>query len=224
MTATTLSDIKGIPALNNYRVIIADDHLMVREGLKWKLSKMNRYSVIAEAENGHDALNHALSLQCDLLLIDISMPGLTGLEVMKKVKLKKPDLRVILLSMHRDEKYIYEAIEGEADGYILKDDDENVFISVINNVMKGFPNFSPRVQSYLLKKNSGAGPSPRNILTRHELGIFRMIVKGYSNKEIAEKNNIAVRTVAFHKQNIKEKLNAKTNAELINIAGKYNID
>ncbi|HPR74420.1 MAG TPA: response regulator transcription factor, partial [Bacteroidales bacterium] len=96
MTATTLSDIKGIPALNNYRVIIADDHLMVREGLKWKLSKMNRYSVIAEAENGHDALNHALSLQCDLLLIDISMPGLTGLEVMKKVKLKKPDLRVIL--------------------------------------------------------------------------------------------------------------------------------
>jgi len=208
----------------NMNVIVADDHLMIREGVKQILSRMKDYTVIAEASDGQEAFDLSMKMDVDLLIADIGMPNLSGIEVLQRLKAGKPEVRVIILSMFSDEEHVRSAVGGGADGYILKDDDESVFQTVIQNVVSGCRNFSPRVQSVLLRTGRQGRLSPVNLLTSRELEVFRLIARGRSHKEIASLLGIAVRTIDFHKRNIRDKLGVESTYDLIMMAEKYGIN
>ena len=205
-------------------VIIADDHLMIREGVKQILSRLKNYTVIAEAADGQEAFELSMKMDVGLLIADIGMPRVDGIEVLRQLKKNKPEVLVIILSMFCDEEHVRRAFDGGADGYLLKDDDESVFRTVIQNVVSGCRNFSPRIQTILFRPGRQDSLSPAVLLSPRELEVFRLIARGRSHKEISSLLGIAVRTIDFHKRNIKDKLGVESAYDLIMLAEKYGMN
>ncbi len=207
-----------------YKVIIADDHLMIREGLKLTIDKLKDFTLVGEAEDGAELIQIVNKQECHLVIIDINMPDLDGIEALQVIKNNCPEVKVVMLSMLDDKKTIQRAVDFGADGYILKDDADGIIQTVLENVMRGYQNFSPRVQSILIKNyQENDNTCLMESLTKREKEILKYLVNGDTHKEISEKTGIAVRTVDFHKRNIKDKLGARNAAELIAISREFDL-
>lgn len=205
-----------------YRAVIADDHAIVREGIALIVDKSDDFTVVAGAQDGNQLLETLQKVPCDLVLCDITMPGLNGFQVLQKIKSANLEIKVVFITMHQDRDFLCEAVESGVDGYVLKNDNSETILTVLRQVMEGHCCFSPRVQTLLAHRHL-TKHSPEHVLTKRELDVFKLAVKAFTNKEVSRKLNITVSTVEFHKKNIKDKLHAKNLADLLNIAHKYDI-
>ena len=205
-----------------YRLIIADDHAVVRQGIIQIINNSKEFTVIGEASSGTELLALLEEKACDMVLSDIVMPGIDGLKSLKIIKNKFPHIKVVMLTMHTDKGFFDEAIKSGVDGYALKDDSPEIILTVLDGVIKGHRTFSPKMQTIMANKYLDEG-SPIDLLTDRELQIFKLVAKGSTHKEIAEDLEISISTVEFHKKNLKDKLNTKNLADLLNIAHKHDL-
>jgi DNA-binding NarL/FixJ family response regulator len=205
------------------KIIIAEDHRILRELLARFLSEKNDTEVVAEAEDGLEALRCVEELRPDLVLLDLSMPKMDGLSVLRKIKRRSPETRVLVLTMHDSKDYISEALQAGAEGYCLKEDLGSQELSAaIQTVLSGKNYLSPGIsedathtyiQSMKAQKSGG-----RDFVTQREKEIIKLIGEGYKNKEIADFLGISVKTVEKHRSNIMRKLHVHTASALTAIA------
>ena len=201
------------------RIVVADDHTIVREGLKQLLAAAGDIQVVGEAQNGHEVVERVRGLEFDVLLLDMSMPGKSGIELIKQVYAEKPKLRILVLSMHEEHQYAVRAIRAGAAGYLTKESASRQLVDAIRKVAAGGAFISAEVAQQLAL---GAMPDAKGplhgSLSDREFQIFRLIAEGKSVSDIAERLNLSVKTVSTHKSNILQKMNMSTPAELIKYA------
>ncbi|MBI3898210.1 MAG: response regulator transcription factor [Gammaproteobacteria bacterium] len=200
------------------RVIIADDHTIVREGLKQLLAGAD-FEIVGEARDGHEAIECVRTLAADVLLLDMSMPKKSGIELIKQIKSERPKLRVLVLSMHEEQQYAIRAIKAGASGYLTKDSASAQLISAIRKVAGGGAFISSAVAEQLAL---GAMPQtegpPHTALSDREYQVFQLLVSGKSVTEIGEQLNLSVKTVSTHKARLMEKLGLTNQTELVRYA------
>ncbi|HUL91687.1 MAG TPA: response regulator transcription factor [Burkholderiales bacterium] len=201
------------------RIVVADDHTIVREGLKQLLSASSDLSVVGEAQNGREVIERVRALDFDVLLLDMSMPGRSGIELIKQVHAEKPKLRVLVLSMHEEEQYAVRAIKAGACGYLTKESATAQLVSAIRKVAGGgaFITDSVAQQLALGVMPQTEGP-PHGALSDREFQVFRELVSGKGVTDIAAELNLSVKTVSTHKARIMQKMNMSNPAELIRYA------
>jgi DNA-binding NarL/FixJ family response regulator len=201
------------------RLVLADDHTIVREGLKGLLAAAGDMEVVGEASDGTQVMERVRALEFDLLLLDMSMPGRSGIELIKQVRSEKPRLKILVLSMHEESQYAVRAIRAGAAGYLTKESASKQLVEAIRKVAGGGAFISAEVAQQLAL---GAMPDvkgpPHTALSDREFQIFRMIADGLSVSDIAGRLNLSVKTVSTHKSNILQKMNMTTQAELIRYA------
>jgi two-component system response regulator NreC len=210
------------------KVLLADDHAIVRQGLKALLSPVKDIDIVAEAENGRDAIEKAKIYRPDVVVMDYSMPDLNGLEGTRRIINIFPKIKIIVLSMHADEEYILQFIRAGASGYLLKDTMATDLIEAIHQVMMSKSFICPSLSSGALKKiieqlKAGKLKSPLESLTNREREVLQLIVEGLTNKAIAQKLSISVKTVETHRAHIMNKLKIHDQASLTRFALKHNI-
>lgn len=201
------------------RLVVADDHTIVRDGLKQLLGAAGDMEVVGEASDGGQVLERVRALEFDLLLLDMSMPGRSGIELIRQVRSEKPKLKILILSMHEESQYAVRAIRAGAAGYLTKESASRQLVEAIRKVAAGGAFISAEVAQQLAL---GAMPNvkgpPHTSLSDREFQIFRMIADGLSVTDIATRLNLSVKTVSTHKSNILRKMNMTTQAELIRYA------
>jgi len=201
------------------RIVVADDHTIVREGLKQLLGAAGDLQVVADARDGHEVLDRVRTLEFDLLLLDMSMPGKSGIELIKQVRAEKPKLRILVLSMHEEHQYAVRAIRAGAAGYMTKESASRALVEAIRKVAAGGAYISAEVAQQLAL---GAMPDAQGplhaALSDREFQVFKLIADGKSVSDIAEQLHLSVKTVSTHKANILQKMNMSTQAELIRYA------
>ncbi len=211
------------------RIIIADDHPIVRDGLRSALETIEDLQVTGVAANGHEALELINNNPPDVLLTDISMPEMNGIELTREVSKKFPQVKIIILSMHENDAYINNALQAGAHGYLLKDSEKGELARAIQKVVAGEKYFSKSVSQILVnglynKSTEKAGDDhDKGGLSKREVEILQMIAQGLSNKEIAGSLFLSIRTVDAHRYNIMQKLNVKNTAEMIKTAVKLKL-
>jgi DNA-binding NarL/FixJ family response regulator len=206
------------------RVAIADDHTIVREGLKQLLSASSDLEVVGEARDGHEALKIVRENDVDVLLVDLSMPGRSGMELIKLAKAEKPRLRVLVLSMHAEQQYAVRAIRAGASGYLTKDSATTQLVAAIRKVAGGGAFISAEVAEELARSAMprGEGP-PHSSLSDREYQVFQLLVSGKSVSDIGAQLNLSVKTVSTHKARLMEKLGLANQTELVHYAIKYKL-
>ncbi|MGE5617139.1 MAG: response regulator [Bacillota bacterium] len=201
------------------RLVLADDHTIVREGLKQILAAAGDFEVVGEAADGHEALARVRSLDFDVLVLDMSMPGKSGIELIKQVHAEKPRLRMLVLSMHEEKQYAVRAIRAGAAGYVTKESASKQLVEAIRKIAGGGAFISAEVaQDLALGAMPGAQGAPHESLSDREYQIFLMIARGKSVSDIASTLNLSVKTVSTHKANILGKMQLETSGELIRYA------
>ena len=203
-----------------------DDHQLVLDGLTSMVAEMSNFEIIGSARNGKEGASLVLSLKPDIVLMDIDMPIMNGLEATRRIKESKLNSKIIILTMHNEASLIKKVMEIGADGYLLKNADREEFYDALQMVAKGKPYFSAEVTQSLLNPNAAKQSSfhvdPDSIqlskLTEREIEVLKLIAEGYSNKEIGEKLFISHRTVDTHRTNLMKKLDAHNIAGLIKFA------
>jgi two-component system response regulator NreC len=205
------------------KILLVDDHAVVRMGLKMLLNTNPEMEVIGEASEGNEGIKKALKLEPDVVVMDLSMPhGKDGLSATTELKKLKPDINILILTMHDDEEYLFRAIQGGASGCILKSAPHDELMSAIESVAMGDAYLHPSATKRLMEEYLGSvkqdGSDTYNLLSEREKEVLTLIAKGYSNKEIAERLIISVKTVETHKGNLMEKLQMKTRPELVEYA------
>jgi len=206
--------------LKKIKVLLADDHKMIRAGLRLVLEQQPEISVAGEADDGRQAVSLAQELKPDVVVMDIGMPTLNGIEASLQIKQALPNTAIVMLSMHSDEGYILRALRAGAAGYILKDSAEADLVSAVRAVAEGKSFFSPKVSRILLEdymrklRKTGAEDS-YDLLSAREREILQLVAEGQSSKEIANLLNLSVYTVETHRGNIMQKLNLRGIPELI---------
>ncbi len=204
------------------RIVLADDHKIMREGLKALLEKQQDVEVIAEAETGLEAVRVAQKLKPDIVIMDIGMPGLNGIEATRQIVAEVPGVKVIALSMHSDKRFVIEMLKVGASGYLLKDSASEELTSCIRAVAANQPYLSPKITDVVLKDYlstlSKAEPSAFSVLTAREREVLQLIAEGKSTKQIAFALHVSVKTVETHRQQMMEKLNLRSIAELTKYA------
>jgi len=201
------------------RIVIADDHTIVREGLKQLLGSAGDLQVVAEAADGHQALERVRSEDFDVLLLDMSMPGRSGIELIKQVHSEKPRVRILVLSMHEEQQYAVRAIRAGASGYLTKESASAQLVAAIRKVASGGAFISAEVaQQLALGAMPGAQGMPHESLSDREFQVFKMLAEGKSVSDIAERLTLSVKTVSTHKANVLEKMGMGTSAELVRYA------
>ncbi len=206
--------------MNKLRVLLADDHIVMRSGLRALLERQANLEVVGECENGRETVELAASLRPDVVVMDVGMPLLNGIEATKAIVSKHPTTAVVILSMHADESYVMRALKAGARGYLLKDSAAADLISAIQAISKGKSFFSPKVSHILAEdyirvlKQKGAVDS-YDLLTDREREILQLLAEGKANKEVATSLNISPYTVETHRGHILQKLNLHNPAELV---------
>jgi DNA-binding NarL/FixJ family response regulator len=201
------------------RIVLADDHTIVREGLKQLLVAADGLEIAGEARDGHEVIKAVRELDFDLLLLDMSMPGKSGIELIKQVRAEKPKLRILILSMHEEQQYAIRAIRAGASGYLTKESASRQLVEAIRKVAGGGAFISAEVAEQLaLGAMPGAQGMPHEALSDREFQVFRMIAEGKSVTDIAERLHLSVKTVSAHKANLLQKMNMTGAAELIRYA------
>lgn len=206
------------------RIVIADDHAIVREGLKRIVSSIGDMQVLAEAANGADVMQHVRELEFDLLVLDLSMPGRSGMELIKLVRAEKPRLRILVLSMHQELQYAVRAIKSGASGYLTKESAPAMLEQAIRKIAAGGAFVSAEVAEQLaLSAMPGNSAAPHESLSNREFEVFRLIAAGVSVTDIAARLNLSVKTISTHKANLMQKLGLQNQSELIRYAIKHGV-
>ncbi|SPD74909.1 Oxygen regulatory protein NreC [uncultured Desulfobacterium sp.] len=206
-----------------YRIMLADDHVLFRQGIKNILENAVDLTVVGEAGDGIKLLELLKKTIADLVVLDISMPNLRGIEAAREIKAVSPDTKVLILTMHREKEYVYHAVSAGAEGYLLKEDADTELFAAIENIRKGKPYISPLLSGELTREfiqasRKGSPLSPSTPLTLREREILKLIAEGASNKDIADLLYISIRTVENHRANIMRKLGIKQTANLVKYA------
>ena len=201
------------------RIVIADDHTIVREGLKQLLAGDEALQVVGEARDGHEVMQRVRQMDFDVLMLDLSMPGKSGIELIKQVKGEKPRLRILVLSMHEEHQYAVRAIRAGASGYLTKESAPTELISALHRVAAGGAYITPEVAEQLaLDAMPGSQQPPHTALSDREFQVLRMLVEGGSVSDIAARINLSVKTVSTHKARLMQKLGVATTTELLRYA------
>ena len=201
------------------RLLLADDHALVREGLKRILAAASDIEVVGEAANGDETLALVRQNDYDLALVDLSMPGLSGLDLVKRLRLEKPKLRILVLSMHGESQYAARALKAGASGYLTKDIAAAQLLGAIRKIAGGGVHISETAAAQLLGAGAPAGDAPpHTLLSDREFEVFRQLVAGRSITEIAEALHLSVKTISTHKARILEKMAMASTAELVRYA------
>jgi DNA-binding NarL/FixJ family response regulator len=201
------------------RILIAEDHGIVRSGLRLLLERQPDIEVVAEAADGAEARDLAVRERPDLAILDVKMPKLTGLQATREIKRQAPEVSVLILSMHDDERYLFEALKAGASGYVLKRAADTDLVDAVRAVARGNSFISPHAEGTLLKKVlSDPDGDPTEKLTPREREVVKLIAEAYTNKEIAAILNLAEKTVESHRANVLAKLGMRDRVELVRYA------
>ncbi|MBP9885938.1 MAG: response regulator transcription factor [Leptospiraceae bacterium] len=196
-----------------YKLILADDHPVIREGLKAYLKDSNTFSLEGMASNAEELWQMVSTLKPDVIMTDLDMPGSNTFEVLKRMKDEFPGIKKVIFTFHEEKSFFLKSVEAGINGYILKSEPFEMISPLLNSIIDGGFAASPKMQKYLVSHSKDA--IGYDSLTPREKEVLVFIAKGHSNLEIAEKFQLSVRTIEFHKNNIKEKLNLKSLAEII---------
>jgi len=210
--------------MSKYTILIAEDYALIRAGIRSLLAAEADLEVVGEVDNGKDAVRQAVALNPSLVLMDLSMPGSNGMDAIGEIKRRNPDTRVLVLTMHKTDEYIQEALRMGASGYILKESSYNELITGVRTVLSGkiylSPDVSERVvNSFIMSPPSATpnntGGSTWNSLTVREREVIKLVAEGSSNKEIADYLCLSIKTVEKHRSSLMRKLNLRNSAMLI---------
>ena len=204
--------------MSRTRVILADDHTLVRAGIRRILESQPQVQVVAEAQDGKSAVEAVERHDADVLVLDLNMNGLEGLDVLKQARRSKPGMRVVILTMHAGREYVTRALAEGADGYLLKDSAVQDLAGAIEAVMGGGTFFSPAIQQQMAEMDSEGHKQGLQGLTDREREVLTLIARGLSTKEIATTLDIGGRTVETHRANLMRKLGVKSVALLTQVA------
>lgn len=207
--------------MNPIRVLIADDHTMVRESLVNVLEASGECTVVAQAADGLSAVEKALQVRPDVAIVDISMPGLNGVEVIRRLHAELPATRTLVLTMHEDEEYVLHVVRAGASGYLLKDSPISELINAVKQLHAGRAHFGAAAASVLARQvhaPSVDSGDPYGRLTSREREVFHLVVEGRTCKEIAAKLGISPKTAENHRANVLEKLDARNTADVVRYA------
>jgi two-component system response regulator NreC len=202
------------------RILLADDHTVVRKGLRLLLESQPGFQVIADAANGRETVMLAEQHNPDVVVMDVAMPGLNGIEAARQISAKLPHTAIVFLSMHSDEGYVLKALKSGARAYLLKDSAENDLINAVKAVREGKTFFSPAIskmmiEDYVRQMQQRAVEDSYDLLTTREREILQLFAEGKNNKDVANILNLSLYTVETHRSNIFQKLNLHSSAELI---------
>jgi DNA-binding NarL/FixJ family response regulator len=204
------------------RILLADDHEVVRSGLRMVLDAVPDLEVVAEAGDGAEAVKTALAEGVDLAVLDVSMPRMTGLQAALELSRREPNMRVLMLSMHDDERYFFEALKAGASGYVLKTAANRDLIEACRAAMRGEPFLYPAAVTALirdyLERARGGEATPKDPLTPRELEVVKLIAEGHTSEEIAAQLFISKKTVDRHRANVLEKLGMRNRVQLTRYA------
>ena len=206
----------------NIKILIADDHQIVREGIKNMLSEINDFEIVGEAENGKEAIEKVKELSPDIVIIDISMPVMTGIEAIKIIKENFPRVKTLVITIHSEVEYVEQIFKSGATGCLYKSAGKTEFELAIRTIANG-QNYFSSIMSRILVEEKYFNKADNNPLTKRELEILKWIAEEYSNQEIADKLFISVRTVETHRKNMMQKLNVNNTISLIKYAIKQGI-
>ncbi len=206
-----------------YSIVIAEDHRILREGLRSILTSNPDFTIAGEADNGLDAIKCADELKPDLVLLDLSMPKMNGLDAISEIKSRNPEIKIMVLTVHKAEEYIFESLKAGADGYLLKDATRNELMIAVESVIDGRTYITPGVSekivsAYIEGKNPATVESSLDRLTSRERQILKLVAEGYKNKKIGDILCISVKTVEKHRANLMKKLDLHSASELTTYA------
>jgi DNA-binding NarL/FixJ family response regulator len=207
------------------RLLIADDHSIVRDGLRSLFRGTKEFSIVGEAADGETAVRYATIMKPDVAILDISMPVLNGVEATRRIKQKHPNMKVLILTIHEDEEYVYQIIRAGANGYMLKNAEKKEILGAVRAVVEGEAFFSPGISRLIIerfikraKEHDDVEPSRRGVLTNRERQVLEFIAHGFTSREIADKIFLSISTVNTHRANIMQKLNIHDTAGLVRYA------
>jgi two-component system, NarL family, response regulator NreC len=206
--------------MNPIRILLADDHTVMRNGLRLLLERQRNLTVVAEASDGRDSVRLAEELSPDVVVMDIAMPNLNGIEASRQIIASNPDIAIVILSMHSDESYVIRALKAGARAYLLKDSAEGDLIAAIHAITDGKSFFSPAisrilVEDYMRQLEQKHVEDTYELLTAREREILQLLAEGKANKEVAAMLNLSIYTVETHRTHILQKLNLHNVPELI---------
>ncbi|MEE9496102.1 MAG: response regulator transcription factor [Desulfobacterales bacterium] len=201
------------------RIVLAEDHTILREGLRALLTADPNFEIIGEAADGREAVRFVEKQIPDLILMDLSMPRMTGMDAIREIKKRYPQTKIIALTVHKTEEYLWTTLQAGADGYVLKDATHDELVMAIQSVLKGKTYLSPGVsgkviEGYLEGKESQMPHSTLGLLSQREREVLKLIAEGYKNKEIATDLCISLKTVEKHRANLMKKLDLHNAAAL----------
>jgi two-component system invasion response regulator UvrY len=205
------------------RVLLADDHKLVRDGLKGILGAASGIEVAGEAASGDEALALVRTREFDVALLDLSMPGLAGIDLIKRLRLERPALRILVLSMHGEQQYATRALKAGAAGYLTKDTAAEQLVSALRKVAAGGMAISEATAASLLASARGGDVPLHSLLSDREFEVFRLLAAGRTPTEIAERLHLSVKTVSTHKARLQQKLNVASTAELVRYALEHDL-
>lgn len=209
--------------MTHYRIVLADDHAMFRQGIKNILESVDDLEVVGEAANGFELLELLKQVTPDMVILDISMPQLRGIEATREIKILFSGIKVLILTMHKDKEYVYSAMSAGAEGYLLKEDADTELFAAIEKLRNKGHYLSPLLSSdvafeLIQASHKGESPTTSDPLTTREREVLKLIAEGSPNKEIADLLYISIRTVENHRANIMRKLNIRQTANLVKYA------
>jgi DNA-binding NarL/FixJ family response regulator len=209
----------GIPLVT--RILIADDHAIVRSGLRKVIDAKPDLEVVAEAEDGAEAVDKALKEDVDLAILDVSMPRMTGIQATAELHKRRPELKTLILSMHDSEQFLFEALKAGASGYVLKSGADTDIVDACRAAMRGDSYLYPSAVATLVRdyvERGGQGEEEYDVLTPRELEVLKLIAEAHTSKDIAQALFISIKTVERHRQNILDKLGMRDRVELTRYA------
>ncbi len=211
--------------MKKVRIVIADDHSIIRSGLQLLLKSTSEFSVVGEATSGQEAIDLVAETKPDIAVIDISMPGMGGIEATKVIKQQSADTKVLILTIHQSEEYVYQMLRAGASGYLLKDAGKEEIFAALRAIASGERFFSPGVSKMMVdefirraNEQDGVKAGSEQVLTTREVEVLKHIAEGMTNQQIADKLFISVRTVDTHRTNMMQKLDIHDTAGLVRYA------
>lgn len=208
--------------IEKYRIVLADDHALIRHGIKNIISQDGRMEIVGEVGNGEELLNTLAGKTVDLLILDISMPKISGIDLTEILKKRYPSMKILILTMHKSKQFLHRAISAGADGYLVKSDSDKEILLAIEKIEQGKTYISPYLADDftedVLQAYRDPAASPFKNLTKREKQILSLVVDGYTSKAMAAKLNLSPRTVDHHRANLLKKFDMKNSVDLVNFA------
>ncbi len=211
-----------LPGKKEIRILVADDHVLIRHGIKNIVKANDALQVVGEASSGEELMGFLETADVDLIILDISMPGIGGMGTIRMVKARYPWIKILMLTMYKNKQYFYDAMAAGADGYLMKDDPDNELLVAIEKILCGKSYISPfMTQDFtddVISMYRHGKRSPLQELTGREKEVLQLVVKGLTSKQMAEHLNLSQRTVDHHRSNLLRKFKIKNSVEMVNYA------